>query len=83
MLLNRRWYVIPSDRSAPQVESVLQYQVRFLGFKGMVSVDESLRGQGIKLRLRPSMNKFKAHEEGGYLEIARAFYSPGYMHLNR
>ncbi|KAH9930752.1 RdRP-domain-containing protein [Fomitopsis serialis] len=58
------------------------YQIRFLGFKGMVVIDERL--EGIKMRLRPSMNKFKAlDEENGEVEIARAFDRPGTSYLNR
>ncbi|KIJ26580.1 hypothetical protein M422DRAFT_785200, partial [Sphaerobolus stellatus SS14] len=57
------------------------FQIRFLGFKGMVSVDASL--SGIQMRLRPSMDKFAAFEEEGYLEIAGRFSKPGYMHLNQ
>ncbi|KZT71262.1 RdRP-domain-containing protein [Daedalea quercina L-15889] len=58
------------------------YQIRFLGFKGMVAIDERL--EGIKMRLRHSMNKFKAlDEEVGEIEIARAFDRPGTCYLNR
>ena len=48
----------------------------------MVAIDERL--EGIKMRLRPSMNKFKAlDEEKGEIEIARAFDKPGTSYLNR
>ena len=48
----------------------------------MVGIDERL--EGIKMRLRPSMNKFKAlDEEMGEIEIARAFDKPGISYLNR
>ena len=48
----------------------------------MVGIDERL--EGIKMRLRPSMNKFKAlDEEMGEIEIARAFDKPGVSYLNR
>jgi len=47
----------------------------------MLSVDASL--VGIHMRLRPSMEKFQAYEDEGYLEIADAFYKPGRMHLNQ
>ncbi|EMD38185.1 hypothetical protein CERSUDRAFT_113336 [Gelatoporia subvermispora B] len=60
------------------------YQIRFLGFKGVVAVDERL--QGIKMRLRPSMDKFKARadeEAEAKIEIARAFDYPGTCYLNR
>ncbi|OSX65461.1 hypothetical protein POSPLADRAFT_1134844 [Postia placenta MAD-698-R-SB12] len=58
------------------------YQIRFLGYKGVVAIDEQL--QGIKMRLRESMNKFKVHEEElAEIEIARAFHYPGTSYLNR
>ena len=48
----------------------------------MVCVDEQL--QGIKMRLRKSMNKFKGPpEERPAIEIARAFERPGSCYLNR
>ncbi|VDC02952.1 unnamed protein product [Peniophora sp. CBMAI 1063] len=56
------------------------YQVRFQGSKGMLSVDYRLRGSVINLR--PSMKKFEA-PDGLYVEIARAFDSPGAYYLNR
>lgn len=56
------------------------YQVRFQGSKGMLSVDHKLRGSVINLR--PSMKKFDA-PDGLYVEIARAFDSPGAYYLNR
>ncbi|KAI0718290.1 RdRP-domain-containing protein [Fomitopsis betulina] len=65
-----------------QKKSIKPSAIRFLGFKGMVGVDERL--EGIKMRLRPSMNKFKAlDEEIGEIEIARAFDRPGVSYLNR
>ncbi|THH29583.1 hypothetical protein EUX98_g4606 [Antrodiella citrinella] len=59
------------------------YQIRFLGYKGVVSVDPEL--QGIKMRLRPSMNKFSVpqEEEEAEIEIAKAFEHAGRAHLNR
>ncbi|CCM00004.1 uncharacterized protein FIBRA_02029 [Fibroporia radiculosa] len=58
------------------------YQIRFLGYKGMVVIDEQL--QGIKMHLRPSMNKFRAHDDDlAEIEIARAFERPGTSYLNR
>ncbi|KAH7883759.1 RNA-directed RNA polymerase 2 [Phlebopus sp. FC_14] len=56
------------------------YQIRFMGSKGMVSVDTRLRGRVICLR--PSMIKFEAPETR-QLEIARAFDKPGNFYLNR
>lgn len=58
------------------------YQIRFLGYKGMVAVDENLKG--VKMRLRPSMNKFEGPaEETATIEIARAFEKPNTCYLNR
>jgi RNA-dependent RNA polymerase len=55
-----------------------------LGYKGVVGVDEQL--DGIKMRLRGSMNKFKgtqAELEEAEIEIARAFDYPNISYLNR
>lgn len=53
----------------------LQYQIRFLGYKGVVAVDEQL--EGIFMRVRKSMNKFKGHgEDFAQIEIAKAFSKP-------
>lgn len=61
---------------------VSQYQIRFLGNKGVVRVDPEL--EGIQMRLRPSMEKFKVHDiHEADIEIARAFSNPGKMYLNR
>ncbi|EIW57530.1 RdRP-domain-containing protein [Trametes versicolor FP-101664 SS1] len=60
------------------------YQIRFLGFKGIVVVDETL--EGVYMRLRPTMNKFKAHaddEADAEIEIAKAFIYPGTARLCR
>ncbi|KAF7980169.1 hypothetical protein HWV62_39639 [Athelia sp. TMB] len=58
------------------------YQIRFLGYKGVVAVDVQL--PGIFMRLRPSMNKFKGREdEFAEIEIARAFSKPNTSYLNR
>jgi hypothetical protein len=54
-----------------------QYQIRFLGCKGMVAIDDEL--SGIKMCLRPSMKKFQGREgEFAEIEIARAFDRPNY-----
>ncbi|KAH9850349.1 RdRP-domain-containing protein [Lenzites betulinus] len=60
------------------------FQIRFLGFKGIVVVDETL--DGVYMRLRQTMNKFKAHkddEEEAEIEIAKAFIYPGTARLCR
>ncbi|KAG2355838.1 RNA dependent RNA polymerase-domain-containing protein [Suillus spraguei] len=58
------------------------YQIRFLGFKGVVAIDKQL--EGIQLCLRESMNKFKDHgEEYAMIEIARPVVKPNTPHLNR
>ncbi|KAG0701519.1 RNA dependent RNA polymerase-domain-containing protein [Suillus ampliporus] len=58
------------------------YQIRFLGYKGVVAVDMQL--QGIHICLRESMNKFKDHgEEYATIEIARPVVKPNTPHLNR
>lgn len=55
---------------------------RFLGYKGMLVVDERL--DGIRMRLRPSMRKFVVDNgDDAWLEIARAFDRPNSYALNR
>lgn len=66
----------------------VQYQIRFLGYKGVVAVDEQLdlRKDGIQMCLRPSMNKFQAKEDDieiAPIEIAQAFEMPNTCYLNR
>ena len=59
-----------------------QYQIRFLGCKGVVSVDSRL--EGIHMCVRPSMKKFNVPgEEHGTIEIAQAFSKPNIPYLNR
>ncbi|KAI0075266.1 RdRP-domain-containing protein [Panus rudis PR-1116 ss-1] len=58
------------------------YQIRVLGYKGVVAVDHRLTG--IKMRVRDSMNKFRIPgKEHADIEIARAFERPGVTYLNR
>ena len=48
----------------------------------MVGIDERL--EGVKMRLRKSMNKFEGLEEGeAPIEIARWFDKPGTAYLNK
>ena len=57
-----------------------------MGFKGIVGVDPMLDkdGNGIKMRLRPSMRKFESSEErAAQIEIAQSFVRPGTCNLNR
>jgi RNA-dependent RNA polymerase len=55
-------------------------QIRFMGSKGMLSINHRLPGRAVCLR--PSMIKFEAPESRG-LEIARVFDKPGRYFLNR
>ncbi|KAJ7286202.1 RNA dependent RNA polymerase-domain-containing protein [Mycena rebaudengoi] len=64
------------------------YQIRFLGYKGVVSVDPEMdqHADGILMRLRPSMRKFVSDDLtalNAEIEIARAFESPNTAYLNR
>ncbi|KAG6878981.1 hypothetical protein C0992_006116 [Termitomyces sp. T32_za158] len=62
------------------------YQIRFLGYKGVVGVDEQLDklSSGIRMRLRKSMNKFAVSEaEEAEIEIAQSFERPNTCYLNR
>ncbi|KAJ3576204.1 hypothetical protein NP233_g613 [Leucocoprinus birnbaumii] len=62
------------------------YQIRFLGYKGVVAVDEQLdiTGDGIHMRLRDSMLKFTvSNDQEAPIEIAQAFEHPNVCYLNR
>ncbi|KAJ2933930.1 hypothetical protein H1R20_g3155, partial [Candolleomyces eurysporus] len=69
------------------------YQIRFLGYKGVVSVDREMdnvneqREPGephIHMKLRPSMKKFEnSNMEKAEIEIAQAFCAPNVCYLNR
>ncbi|RXW21516.1 hypothetical protein EST38_g4325 [Candolleomyces aberdarensis] len=68
------------------------YQIRFLGYKGVVSVDREMdnvneqRDPGephIHMKLRPSMRKFENSSMGkADIEIAQAFCAPNVCYLN-
>ncbi|XP_062503295.1 uncharacterized protein LOC134180209 [Corticium candelabrum] len=45
------------------------FQIRFAGSKGVVAVDERMRGGHVKLRLRPSMRKFES--DHFYVEVCK------------
>ncbi|KAK0484002.1 RNA dependent RNA polymerase-domain-containing protein [Armillaria novae-zelandiae] len=70
-------------------ESAVQpsvYQIRFLGYKGVVAVDPELDHDpnGIRMKLRPSMRKFENTQlNEADIEIARAFDRPNTSYLNR
>ncbi|KAH9484125.1 putative RNA-dependent RNA polymerase 2 [Psilocybe cubensis] len=62
------------------------YQIRFLGYKGVVAIDEELdkNESSIHMRLRPSMRKFEVTDnQVAPLEIAQAFELPNTCYLNR
>lgn len=60
--------------------------IRFLGYKGVVAIDDELdkTGNGIHMRLRKSMRKFTGKDdEIAPIEIAQAFGPPKMAYLNR
>jgi RNA-dependent RNA polymerase len=59
--------------------------IRFLGYKGVVCVDEQLDNNpnGTKMRLRPSMRKFVQIADEAEIEIAQSFEHPNTCYLNR
>ncbi|KAK0502425.1 RNA dependent RNA polymerase-domain-containing protein [Armillaria luteobubalina] len=60
------------------------YQIRFLGCKGVVAVDPRLDDHPIRMRLRPSMEKFKdSRATEANIEIAEDFNRPMPSYLNR
>lgn len=78
--LVRAWYIIQI------AHVVLQFKIRFIGFKGVVTVDRELDRNGgqILMRLRPSMRKFgKRSEEKADIEIAGWPPTAAPAHLNR
>ncbi|KAL6305270.1 RdRP-domain-containing protein [Sparassis latifolia] len=77
------WDALCADRSESQRRTIKPsaYQIRFLGFKGMVVIDELL--EGVKMCLRPSMKKFESDEKSAMIEIAQAFDRPRPSFLNR
>ncbi|KAF7311432.1 RNA-dependent RNA polymerase [Mycena kentingensis (nom. inval.)] len=84
------WHVQCRDQNREWVETQVPsaFQIRFLGYKGVVSVDYQLdkHPKGIRMRLRPSMKKFDSDEsqkKKAGIEIARAFWYPSTAYLNR
>ncbi|KAI6030049.1 RNA dependent RNA polymerase-domain-containing protein [Pisolithus marmoratus] len=70
-----------SDNGANAVQPAA-YQIRFLGYKGMVAVDPLLKG--IHMCLRPSMKKFDVEgKDFAEIEIASSFGKPMTVRLNR
>ncbi|TFK34873.1 RNA dependent RNA polymerase-domain-containing protein [Crucibulum laeve] len=86
-LANRIWKALCDKRKDHRQYTVepSAYQMRFLGFKGVVAVDEQLDNhpKGIQMRLRGSMRKFTKAAESAFLEIAEAFQYPKSLYLNR
>ncbi|EPQ57890.1 RdRP-domain-containing protein [Gloeophyllum trabeum ATCC 11539] len=83
-LADEIWDKLCADRKIfePTGPKPTAFQIRFLGYKGMVALDDQLEGR--KMRLRPSMNKFRVHEEDcAEIEIARAFECPSIAYLNK
>lgn len=68
------------DNKATQNIPPAAFQIRFMGSKGMVSVNYRLQGRVISLR--PSMIKFEA-PNAPHIEICRAFTSPSLYYMNR
>ncbi|KAF9526951.1 RNA dependent RNA polymerase-domain-containing protein [Crepidotus variabilis] len=84
-LARRIWTELCKHRHEPPTEPSA-YQIRFLGFKGVVAIDDELDklDTGVHMRLRPSMRKFDvANDDVGILEIAQAFEKPNTAYLNR
>ncbi|KAI0345277.1 RdRP-domain-containing protein [Trametopsis cervina] len=79
------WAALCENRDENYRKNMVQpsaYQIRFLGCKGMVSVDPLL--EGVMMRVRKSMVKFEgAFVDRASIEIARAFERPNACNLNR
>ncbi|KAG9307946.1 RNA dependent RNA polymerase-domain-containing protein [Chiua virens] len=83
-LADRIWAALCEDNPSLSLRSVVPsaYQIRFLGCKGVVSVDKRL--EGVHMCLRDSMIKFEVPwEDYGTIEIANYFGRPGIPYLNR
>ncbi|KDR73538.1 hypothetical protein GALMADRAFT_251265 [Galerina marginata CBS 339.88] len=83
---DRIWAKLYEKKRSPGAMKPSAYQIRFLGYKGVVAIDEQLdkNANGIDMRLRPSMRKFEVKDdEVAPIEIAQAFESPNTCYLNR
>ncbi|TRM55345.1 RNA dependent RNA polymerase-domain-containing protein [Schizophyllum amplum] len=83
-IMQHEWEEMPDIGKDPYLFTD-GYQIRFLGYKGMVAVDEEMDkdASGIHMRLRPSMRKFDSREEDmreADIEIARHFAYPNNVH---
>ncbi|KAF8912009.1 RdRP-domain-containing protein [Gymnopilus junonius] len=80
------WNKLCIKKHDPDILKPSAYQIRFLGYKGVVAIDEQLdkSAKGIHMRLRPSMRKFEvANDNIAKIEIAQAFERPNTCYLNR
>ncbi|KAF5363416.1 hypothetical protein D9756_000381 [Leucocoprinus leucothites] len=85
---DRIWDELCKSRRGHGEQSIIPsaYQIRFLGYKGVVAIDEQLdrTGNGIHMRLRDSMRKFSvSNDQEAPIEIAQAFEHPNVCYLNR
>ncbi|KAG6854694.1 hypothetical protein C0991_002405 [Blastosporella zonata] len=82
------WAALCAGRGDHGLKSVQPsaYQIRFLGYKGVVGVDLQLdtHPNGIRMRLRKSMRKFSvSNVEFADIEIAQSFEHCNTCYLNR
>ncbi|KAF8910584.1 RNA dependent RNA polymerase-domain-containing protein [Gymnopilus junonius] len=64
-LADRIWDKLCKAGRSPGTLKPSAYQIRFLGYKGVVAIDEQLdkNENGIHMRLRPSMKKFEVLDD--------------------
>nr|GAT54624.1 calcium:hydrogen antiporter [Mycena chlorophos] len=89
-LAQRIWEELCKKRNRTTARTLTPdaFQIRFLGYKGVVGVDSLLddNPDGIHMRLRRSMRKFDSEDEqkeNAEIEIAMAFEKPSTAYLNR
>ncbi|KAL1744025.1 RNA dependent RNA polymerase-domain-containing protein [Schizophyllum fasciatum] len=85
---DRIWGQLIRERGGDLTKRLRPDAIRFLGYKGMVAVDEEMdkENTGIHMRLRASMRKFDSTEEAMWeadIEIARHFAYPNNMFTNK